>query len=42
MHKTLIIGCVFVVFVVVDVVVDDFWETIVNIRDLAGPWSRKF
>ena len=30
-HRTLIIGCVFVVFVVLDVVVDDLWETIVNI-----------
>ena len=38
-HKTLILGCVVVVFVVVDVVVDDLWETIVNIRDR---WSRKF
>ena len=26
-----IIGCVVLVFVVVDVVVDDLWETIVNI-----------
>ena len=38
-HKTLILGCVVVVFVVVDVVVDDLWETIVNIRDR---WLQKF
>ena len=37
-HKPLMFGCVAVVFVVVDVVVDDLWETIVNIS-IGGPFN---